>query len=169
MTALLRRALLSCVVAGAVDVATLRGSTIAMVGDSTMRTQFERLCGLLNASAARTPAKPLVFACAGRNVTVAWMSPKDRGDFGFHKGLEALGHCLASTFTRDGVARLNARLLATLGGLDADVGVVDGFGLTDGRCDETKDGRHYPARELAEIAALVALLAPDAAKRRGEG
>ena len=92
MTALLRRALLSCVVAGAVDVATLRGSTIAMVGDSTMRTQFERLCGLLNASAARTPAKPLVVACAGRNVTVAWMSPKDRGDFGFHKGLEALGH-----------------------------------------------------------------------------
>ena len=82
---------------------------------------------------------------------------------------EIRAQCLASTFTRDGVARLNARLLATLGTLEADVGVVDGFGLTDGRCDETKDGRHYPARELAEIAALVALLAPDAAKRRGEG
>ena len=89
----------------------------------------------------------------------------------FPMGMDAeiRAQCLASTFTRDGVARLNARLLATLGTLEADVGVVDGFGLTDGRCDETKDGRHYPARELAEIAALVALLAPDAAKRRGEG
>ena len=66
----------------------------------------------------------------------------------FPMGMDAeiRAQCLASTFTRDGVARLNARLLATLGSLEADVGVVDGFGLTDGRCDETKDGRHYPAR-----------------------
>ena len=79
---------------------------------------------------------------------------------------EVRAMCLDATFTRDGVARLNARLVGLLRARAAAsdsnvprVAVVDAFALTDGRCNLTSDGRHYPAVALAEVRALLGHLA----------
>ena len=63
--------------------------------------------------------------------------------------------CLESTFTSDGVHRLNSRVWNAIRGMVH--GVVDAYAITDGRCDYTKtgDGRHYPSLVSQEIDSLV--------------
>ena len=66
-----------------------------------------------------------------------------------------LKDCLEATFTSDGTRLLNKRVLEALHGqLD---GHVDGFAITEGRCEYTRrgDGRHYLPLVPQEIDALL--------------
>eukprot|EP00521_Asterionellopsis_glacialis_P009051 CAMPEP_0195282052 /NCGR_PEP_ID=MMETSP0707-20130614/1102_1 /TAXON_ID=33640 /ORGANISM="Asterionellopsis glacialis, Strain CCMP134" /LENGTH=358 /DNA_ID=CAMNT_0040341003 /DNA_START=80 /DNA_END=1156 /DNA_ORIENTATION=+ len=68
--------------------------------------------------------------------------------------------CLNSTFTSDGVRNLNGRIeraIASVVQKDniGKVGCVDAFAITEGRCEDTIDGRHYQRRVPQELNSLA--------------
>lgn len=92
---------------------------------------------------------------------------------GHYRALPSAGFrddCANGLFTRSGSGKLQARVAQTFSRYlreDPDRhGLVDGFAITDGRCQETSDGLHYPKLLAKEIAGLRQEIARIADARR---
>mmetsp|Transcript_529 Transcript_529/g.757 ORF Transcript_529/g.757 Transcript_529/m.757 type:complete len:374 (+) Transcript_529:3-1124(+) len=77
---------------------------------------------------------------------------------GFPSNADSLMICQSSMLTTQGVYDVNSRITKTLAqpnNLDLPIGCVDGFEATLGKCDETRDGKHYEAMVRYELMSLA--------------
>ena len=69
---------------------------------------------------------------------------------------DATHECIDGVFTRNGIKKLNARILNVL---PKEVRVVNAFKITDSQCNHTRDARHYDSfiinKELKELFRVI--------------